>query len=408
MFWKYGLFCSIFAGSIWGTFWQIIFTMMGILTFGIPLELDVNQMLIIGLVSGIFYINFQKIISMKIHLTTIFTMTLLVYVFNFGKPYQINESLNNINIFILIFLTSAVTWISINFSLNKISIGKLSRYDLENFYIKLMWGLGLIIFILITLVPFYIMIMTSLKNQQSLILNPLDFSLNINSDFKTLFNSYIELFTDFNFHLFLINSFFVSCVTVFITLFFSIPGAYALAKLRFPSKKLFSSSVILIYLIPSIVLVIPLYAIFSQIGLRNSLLALIIVYPATTIPVALYMLRGYFSSLSSEIDDAALMDGLSRVQIIFKIAIPLSKPAIVSVGLYVFMIAWNEFLIAFMFLDDPSIFTLSRGIMSLNSSEVPQQHLMAGAVIATIPVMIIFLYLEKFLISGLSTGGVKE
>lgn len=408
MFWKYGLFCSIFAGSIWGTFWQIIFTMMGILTFGIPLELDVKQMLIIGLVSGIFYINFQKTISMKIHLTTIFTMTLLVYVFNFGKPYQINESLNNINIFILIFLTSAVTWISINFSLNKISIGKLSRYDLENFYIKLMWGLGLIIFILITLVPFYIMIMTSLKNQQSLILNPLDFSLNINSDFKTLFNSYIELFTDFNFHLFLINSFFVSCVTVFITLFFSIPGAYALARLRFPSKKLFSSSVILIYLIPSIVLVIPLYAIFSQIGLRNSLLALIIVYPATTIPVALYMLRGYFSSLSSEIDDAALMDGLSRVQIIFKIAIPLSKPAIVSVGLYVFMIAWNEFLIAFMFLDDPSIFTLSRGIMSLNSSEVPQQHLMAGAVIATIPVMIIFLYLEKFLISGLSTGGVKE
>ena len=408
MFWKYGLFCSIFAGSIWGTFWQIIFTMMGILTFGIPLELDVKKMLIIGLVSGIFYINFQKIISMKIHLTTIFTMTLLVYVFNFGKPYQINESLNNINIFILIFLTSAVTWISINFSLNKISIGKLSRYDLENFYIKLMWGLGLIIFILITLVPFYIMIMTSLKNQQSLILNPLDFSLNINSDFKTLFNSYIELFTDFNFHLFLINSFFVSCVTVFITLFFSIPGAYALSRLRFPSKKLFSSSVILIYLIPSIVLVIPLYAIFSQIGLRNSLLALIIVYPATTIPVALYMLRGYFSSLSSEIDDAALMDGLSRVQIIFKIAIPLSKPAIVSVGLYVFMIAWNEFLIAFMFLDDPSIFTLSRGIMSLNSSEVPQQHLMAGAVIATIPVMIIFLYLEKFLISGLSTGGVKE
>ena len=408
MFWKYGLFCSIFAGSIWGSFWQIIFTMMGILTFGIPLELDVKQMLIIGLVSGIFYINFQKIISMKIHLTAIFTMTLFVYIFNFGKPYQINEILNNINIFILIFLTSAVTWISINFSLNKISIGKLSRYDLENFYIKIMWALGLIIFILITLVPFYIMIMTSLKNQQSLILNPLDFSLNINSDFKTLFNSYIELFTDFNFHLFLINSFFVSCVTVFITLFFSIPGAYALARLRFPSKKLFSSSVILIYLIPSIVLVIPLYAIFSQIGLRNSLLALIIVYPATTIPVALYMLRGYFSSLSSEIDDAALMDGLSRVQIIFKIAIPLSKPAIVSVGLYVFMIAWNEFLIAFMFLDDPSIFTLSRGIMSLNSSEVPQQHLMAGAVIATIPVMIIFLYLEKFLISGLSTGGVKE
>ena len=203
------------------------------------------------------------------------------------------------------------------------------------------------------------------------------------------------------------NSFLVSIVTVLITLLFSIPGAYALARLKFPGKEWFSGSVILIYLIPSIVLVIPLYAVFSQLGLRNSLIGLIVVYPATTIPVALYMLRGYFSTLSSEIDDAAIMDGLSRLQIIYKIAMPLSKPAIVSVALYVFMIAWNEFLFAFMFLDDPNLFTLSRGIISLNSSEVPQQHLMAGAVIATIPIMIIFIYLEKFLISGLTTGSVK-
>ena len=251
------------------------------------------------------------------------------------------------------------------------------------------------------------MIMTSLKNQQSLILNPLDLSLDFSNGFNNLFISYIELFKNYNFHIFLINSFLVSIITVLITLLFSIPGAYALARLKFPGKEWFSGSVILIYLIPSIVLVIPLYAVFSQLGLRNSLFGLIIVYPATTIPVALYMLRGYFSTLSSEIDDAAIMDGLSRLQIIYKIAMPLSKPAIVSVALYVFMIAWNEFLFAFMFLDDPNLFTLSRGIISLNSSEVPQQHLMAGAVIATIPIMMIFIYLEKFLISGLTTGSVK-
>ena len=249
--------------------------------------------------------------------------------------------------------------------------------------------------------------MTSLKNQQSLILNPLDLSLDFSNGFNNLFVSYIELFKNYNFHIFLMNSFLVSIVTVLITLLFSIPGAYALARLKFPGKEWFSGSVILIYLIPSIVLVIPLYAVFSQLGLRNSLFGLIIVYPATTIPVALYMLRGYFSTLSSEIDDAAIMDGLSRLQIIYKIAMPLSKPAIVSVALYVFMIAWNEFLFAFMFLDDPNLFTLSRGIISLNSSEVPQQHLMAGAVIATIPIMMIFIYLEKFLISGLTTGSVK-
>ena len=406
MFWKYGLFFSILSGGIWGIFWQIFFTVIGILTLGIPLSLELSQIMIIGPLAGILYIKSQKFLSIKFHLTAIIVITFLIFISHLGNPYQAEDE-NQLIIFMLILLTSFCIWVSLNHSLYNLSPGKLSKHDIESFFIKFMWGIGLIILILITLIPFYIMIMTSLKNQQSLILNPLDLSVNLNTDFKTLFNSYIELFTNFNFHLFLINSFIVSCTTVIITLFFSIPGAYALARLRIPNKKIFSGTVILIYLIPSIVLIIPLYAIFSYIGLRNSLFGLILVYPATTIPVALYMLRGYFSALSSEIDDAALMDGLSRIQIILKIAIPLSKPAIVSVGLYVFMIAWNEFLIAFMFLDDPNIFTLSRGIMSLNSSEIPQQHLMAGAVIATIPVMIIFLYLEKFLISGLSAGGVK-
>ncbi len=406
MFWKYGLFFSILSGGIWGIFWQIFFTVVGILTLGTPLSLELSQIMIIGPLAGILYIKSQKFLSIKFHLTAIIIITFLIFISHLGNPYQAEDE-NRLIIFMLTLLTSFFIWVSLNHSLYNLSPGKLSKHDIESFFIKFMWGIGLIILILITLIPFYIMIMTSLKNQQSLILNPLDLSVNLNTDFKTLFNSYIELFTNFNFHLFLINSFIVSCTTVIITLFFSIPGAYALARLRIPNKKIFSGTVILIYLIPSIVLIIPLYAVFSYISLRNSLFGLILVYPATTIPVALYMLRGYFSALSSEIDDAALMDGLSRIQIILKIAIPLSKPAIVSVGLYVFMIAWNEFLIAFMFLDDPSIFTLSRGIMSLNSSEIPQQHLMAGAVIATIPVMIIFLYLEKFLISGLSAGGVK-
>ena len=406
MFWQYGLFYSILSGCIWGVFWQIFFTVVGILTLGTPLNLELSQIMIIGPLAGILFIQSQKFLSLKFHLIAIIAITFLIFTSHLGDPYQAQDE-NRLIILLLILFTSSFIWISLNHSLYNLKPGKLSKHDIESFYIKFMWGIGLILLILITLIPFYIMIMTSLKNQQSLILNPLDLSVNLNTDFKTLFNSYIELFTNFNFHLFLINSFIVSCTTVIITLFFSIPGAYALARLRIPNKKLFSSAVILIYLIPSIVLIIPLYTIFSYMGLRNSLFGLMLVYPATTIPVALYMLRGYFSALSSEIDDAALMDGLSRIQIILKIAIPLSKPAIVSVGLYVFMIAWNEFLIAFMFLDDPNIFTLSRGIMSLNSSEIPQQHLMAGAVIATIPVMVIFLYLEKFLISGLSAGGVK-
>ncbi len=406
MFWNYGLFCAILSGSAWGIFWQIILTILGILTTGLQLSLEIAPTLFSGASIGFIYIIYQKNIQLKQHIIFVIANASLIYGVTLGDPYYGK----NENVFIeliLVLVTSIFIWASVYLTLKNMSIGKLSRYQSEKFYIRLLWGLGLITLILITLIPFYIMVMTSLKNQQSLILNPLDLSLDFSNGFSNLFISYIELFKNYNFHIFLVNSFFVSIITVFITLLFSIPGAYALARLRFPRKEWFSSSVILIYLIPSIVLVIPLYAVFSQLGLRNSLFGLIIVYPATTIPVALYMLRGYFSTLSSEIDDAAIMDGLSRLQIIFKIAMPLSKPAIVSVALYVFMIAWNEFLFAFMFLDDPNLFTLSRGIISLNSSEVPQQHLMAGAVIATIPIMFIFIYLERFLISGLTTGSVK-
>ena len=406
MIWKYGIFCSILSGSVWGSFWQVILTILGILTTGLQLSLEISASLFSGALIGFIYVIYQRNLRLKQHILFVVTTILLIYGLTLGDPYY-GKNENFFVEFVLVLITSFFIWISVYLTLKNISIGKLSRYQTENFYIRLFWGLGLITLILITLIPFYIMVMTSLKNQQSLILNPLDLSLDFSNGISNLFISYIELFKNYNFHIFLVNSFFVSIITVFITLLFSIPGAYALARLKFPGKEWFSGSVILIYLIPSIVLVIPLYAVFTQLGIRNSLFGLIIVYPATTIPVALYMLRGYFSSLSSEIDDAAIMDGLSRLQIIFKIAMPLSKPAIVSVALYVFMIAWNEFLFAFMFLDDPNLFTLSRGIISLNSSEVPQQHLMAGAVIATIPIMLVFIYLERFLISGLTTGSVK-
>ena len=406
MFWKNGIFCCILTGVIWGCFWQIIFTILGILTTGLKLSLELVPFILSGIIASFVYIIIKNKFKQKHHLLMILLIIFLVYIISLGNPYYA-DSKSSLTLFLIVSTTSSFIWMSIYFSSKNLTKKNLTRYQTEKFFIDFLWGLGLIILIFITLVPFYIMVMTSLKNQQSLILNPLDLSLDLSVGFKNLFISYIELFTSYNFHIFLLNSFFISIVTVLITLLFSIPGAYALARLRFPAKKWFSGSVILIYLIPSIVLVIPLYAVFSQLGLRNSLIGLIIVYPATTIPVALYMLKGYFSTLSSELDDAAIMDGLSRFQIITKIAMPLSKPALVSVALYVFMIAWNEFLFAFMFLDDPSLFTLSRGIISLNSSEVPQQHLMAGAVIATIPVMIIFIYLEKFLISGLSAGSVK-
>ncbi|MCM5557868.1 carbohydrate ABC transporter permease [Pleomorphomonas sp. JP5] len=284
--------------------------------------------------------------------------------------------------------------------------GVLTRHELEAAIIRFLTGFGYLFFTAIVVIPFYVMVMTSLKSQQELLLNPLDFTVDLSKGWDLL-RGYGELFTRYHFGTYMWTSFYVSVVTVLVTLLFSVPGAYAVARLRFRGRKAFSRGILLIYMVPMIVLALPIYIAFSVTGLRNSVPGLLLIYPVTTIPVALYMLQGYFRGLPTEVEEAGLMDGLNRLQVIAKITLPLSLPALASVSLYVFMIAWNEFLLAFMLLDDPAIFTLTRAVTSLNSSEVPRQYLMAGAVVATVPIMVLFLGLEKFMTKGLTAGSVK-
>jgi len=302
-------------------------------------------------------------------------------------------------------LALAFVW-SIHGILSGMPAQQLTRHEFEDAVIRFLTSFGYIFFVAIVMIPFYVMVMTSLKNQAELLANPLDFTLDLGKGLG-LFRSYIELVRDFNFGNYLWTSFYVSVLTVLLTLLFSVPGAYAVARLRFQGQRAFSRSILLIYMVPMIVLALPIYIAFSSLGLRNTITGIVLIYPVTTIPVALYMLQGYFRGLPAEVEEAGLMDGLSRLAVIWKITLPLSLPALASVSLYVFMIAWNEFLLAFMLLDDPSKFTLTRGIASLNSSEIPRQHLMAGSVIATVPIMVIFLGLERFMTKGLTAGSVK-
>jgi multiple sugar transport system permease protein len=148
---------------------------------------------------------------------------------------------------------------------------------------------------------------------------------------------------------------------------------------------------------PAIVLVIPLYVVFSHMGLRDSIHVLILVYLAQTLPVALYMLHSYFQNLPVEIEYAGLIDGCSRLGVIWRIIIPLSAPALASVALYTFMIAWNEFL-----------FTLSRGVVQLAGSvHLSKQLVMAASVLVTVPILFLFLFFERHLVQGLTSGAMK-
>ena len=298
-------------------------------------------------------------------------------------------------------------------TLGPVADDALNRYRVEASVARAVRGLGLLFFGLIVTVPLFLMISGSLYTTPS----------GAGHDFAALgggakatldpFRAYYNLFaadagaiaSNF-FGRYFLNSVWVSLLTVVLTLALAVPGAYAISRLTFPGQRLLSRSVLMIYLVPVIVLVIPLFVMLTNLGLRNAW-GLLLVYPATTLPVALYMLQGYFRGLPAELEEAGLMDGCSRLRVIWSITIPLALPAIASVALYVFMIAWNEFLIAFMLLSDQASFTLPIGINSMNSSEVAEQDLMAAAVVATVPIVVLFLWAERFMVQGLTSGGVK-
>ena len=403
--WRRALAALIIGGisaSICTVSWGILLLFSGIE----PIQISFQGALISGMLTGALS-EFRKLGKEKSIFISIVLGSLIFLVSNYFSPWNINLEKNPLAAGLGTLLVIISTVWSTRKALSGIELESFDRDEIEKFTIRIFQGMGLLFFIIIVAFPFVYMVITSLKSQMALLTNPTDLSISFESGLAGLMKSYQEVWTTFNFQRYIWISTVVSVGTVGITLSLSILGAYSVTRLRFPGRIWLSRSILIIYMFPAIVLVIPLYSIFSQLQLRNSLIGLFIVYPATTLPVALYMLKGFFSTLPAELEEAGRIDGWSRLGVIWRITLPLSLPAISSVALYVFMIAWNEFLFAFMFLDNPDIFTLSRGMVSLNSSEVPRQYLMAGAVMVTVPVMALFFWFEKYLVSGLAAGAVK-
>lgn len=281
----------------------------------------------------------------------------------------------------------------------------MTRSSVENALLAVLKMIGFIFYTLVVAFPFYWMIISSFQSLSQLITIPPTFFLDLG---ELDFQSYRTVLFQQDFLRYMANSTLVSSVTVLLTISLATLGAYAVTRLQFKGKKLMYRSILLIYMFPPIVMVVPLFVIFSRLHLRDSLLGLIIVYLAQTLPVALYMLKSYFETLPPDLEEAGLIDGCSRWSVIWRVTIPLSLPSMASVALYTFMIAWNEFLFAFIFLDTPSKFTLSRGIIQLSESiHSGQQLLAAAAVVSSIPIILLFLFFERYLIKGLTAGGVK-
>jgi multiple sugar transport system permease protein len=266
-------------------------------------------------------------------------------------------------------------------------------------------------FVVVCLFPFYYMVLLSLRSIQQLLLDPGAFLPSLH---ELTVSTYRRVLKSSNsggdgFLTFLANSGFIALGTVIVTLLVSIPGAYAVSRLRFTGRRQVNFLFLAVYLFPSILLAIPLFVFFTRIGLRGNLGGLIIVYISQTVPVAIYMLRNYFDTVPRSLEEAAAIDGCSRLRTLWSISLPLARPALMATALYVFMIAWNEYLFALLFLiENRSRWTVSLGLAQLSGSiEVPTTELMAGSVILTLPIIILFFLAERLLTEGLTAGGEK-
>jgi multiple sugar transport system permease protein len=271
--------------------------------------------------------------------------------------------------------------------------------------------LVVVVLLLVSVFPFYYMVVLSLRPLDAVLRDPGALWVPPGEVNPDTYASVLRSVQDGGqgFLTFIGNSLLVALGTVALSMLVAVPGAYAVSRLEFFGRRRISALFLGVYFFPAILLAVPLFVFFTRIGLRGSLVGLLVVYVAQVAAVTIYMLRNYFDTIPVSLEEAAAIDGASRLQVMRKIALPLAMPAIVSNGLFVFMIAWNEFLFALLFLvERRERWTVSLGLSQLAGSiEVPTTVLMAGSVILTLPIVVLFFASERLLVGGLTAGAEK-
>ncbi|MEM7043406.1 MAG: carbohydrate ABC transporter permease [Pseudomonadota bacterium] len=262
----------------------------------------------------------------------------------------------------------------------------------------------LLIFVIWTLIPFYWMLVTSFKEHKE-----------IYGTEATLwpqeptFKSYQTLFFETDYFLFFRNSMIVALGTTFFTVLCASLAAYAIARLDFPGRKILARSMIYTYLVPQSLLFIPLFAIMVGVGLTNTLSGLTLAHLGFTIPFCTWLLMGYFMSIPVELEDAALVDGCTRLGVLFRIVLPISLPALAVVAFFSFTLSWNEYLYAIVFNSAPSVLTIPTGLSNFVVEDVFfWGPIMASTVFTVIPPLVVYFFFQRWLITGLTMGAVKN
>jgi multiple sugar transport system permease protein len=244
---------------------------------------------------------------------------------------------------------------------------------------------------------------TSLKTENELLQFPITY---IPRD-PTLVN-YYQAFTEKPLHLFLLNSVIVAGSSTIITVIVSALAAYALTRLRMPRRNLIMGLLMAVAMFPLISLIVPLFQVMRELGLLNTYLSLILPYTVLSLPVCTLVMASFFQDISPDLEAAAMVDGCTRVQALFKIVLPLAAPGVFTAAILAFVNAWDEFLLALTFLSRETMRTLSVGI-TLYQGEFafPWPLISAALIVAIVPVCILIAIFQERVVGGLTAGGVK-
>jgi len=265
--------------------------------------------------------------------------------------------------------------------------------------------LPLFVFVVVLLFPFYWMTITALKPDAELLSREGNPFWVINPTLAHIKKLLFETaYPDW-----LWNTIVVSVVSTFLSIFCSVLAAYAIERLRFRGSRYVGMSIFLAYLVPPSILFIPLAAMVYKLDLFDTRLALILTYPTFLIPFCTWLLMGYFKSIPIELEECALIDGASRLQILIRIILPLAVPGLISAGIFAFTLSWNEFIYALTFISSSEVKTVPVGVVTelVEGDVYHWGSLMAGALFGSLPVAVLYSFFVEYYVSGL-TGAVKE
>jgi multiple sugar transport system permease protein len=264
----------------------------------------------------------------------------------------------------------------------------------------------LFVWSLVALVAFPLlwMILTSIKPQSELFQIPPVFL-----PAEPTLEHYRRLLTETPFPTYFRNSAIVAVGTTLLVVAVGTLGAHSLVRFSYPGRRLLAQTVLFTYLLPSVVLIIPLYMLMVWLGIANSLFSLVLAYTSFALPFALWLLRSFMASIPDDLEHAALVDGASRMGAFFDVILPQALPGIISTSLFTFILAWNEYLYALVLVNRDRLRPLTTGVINMltSSFNIEWSLLMAASVMMSLPLIVIFAFLQKHLTKGFGAGGVK-